>query len=76
VLEKIVVLLKDGTEVPVNIKELLSNGADPDIVEKELNTKLESLELYIQNVNFYIDIDQIEKTVQQETDRILNKFKL
>jgi hypothetical protein len=71
-----VVLLKDGTEVPVNIKELLSNGADPDIVEKELNTKLESLELYIQNVNFYIDIDQIEKTVQQETDRILNKFKL
>jgi hypothetical protein len=69
-------LLKDGTEVPVNIKELLSNGADPDIVEKELNTKLESLELYIQNVNFYIDIDQIEKTVQQETDRILNKFKL
>lgn len=76
VLEKIVVFLKDGTEVPVNIKELLSQGADPDLVEKELNTKLEALELYIKNVNFYIDLEQIEKTVQQETDRILNKFKL
>ena len=76
VLEKIVVFLKDGTEVPVNIKELLSQGADPDLVEKQLNTKLEALELYIQNVNFYIDLEQIEKTIQQETDRILNKFKL
>lgn len=76
VLEKIVVFLKDGTEVPVNIKELLKQGADPDVVEKELNSKLEALELYIQNVNFYIDLEQIEKTVQQETDKILNKFKL
>lgn len=76
VLEKIVVFLKDGTEVPVNIKELLRDGADPIAVEKELNTKLEALEIYIQNVNFYIDIEQIEKTVQTETDRILNKFKL
>ena len=76
VLEKIVVFLKDGTEVPVNIKELLKQGADPDVVEKELNNKLEALELYIQNVNFYIDLEQIEKTVQQETDKILNKFKL
>ena len=76
VLERIVVFLKDGTEVPVNIKELLKSGADPDLVEKELNNKLESLEIYINNVNFYIDIEQIEKTVQPETDRILSKFKL
>lgn len=76
VLERIVVFLKDGTEVPVNIKELLKDGADPNLVEKELNSKLEALEMYIENVNFYIDIEQIEKTVQQETDRILNKFKL
>lgn len=76
VLEKIVVFLKDGTEVPVNIKELLQEGADPNLVEKELNNKLEALEIYIKNVNFYIDIEQIEKTIQQETDRILNKFKL
>lgn len=76
VLEKIVVFLKDGTEVPVNIKELLSEGADPNEVEKELNNRLEALEIYIKNVNFYIDIDQIEKTIQPETDKILTKFKL
>lgn len=75
-LERIVVNLKDGTSVPVNIKELLAGGADPDFVEKELNKKLDALELYIHNINFFIDIDQIEKTVQPETDKILSKLNL
>ena len=76
VLEKIVVLLKDGTEVPVNIKELLASGLEPEFIEKELNDKLASLEAYIHNVNFYIDLEQIEKTIQPETDKLLNILKL
>lgn len=76
VLEKLIVNLKDGTTVPIDIKELLGTGIDPDIVEAELNKKLESLEQYIANVDFYIDLDKIEATVQTETDKILAKLKL
>ena len=57
VIERLTVILKDGSEVPINIKELLSAGADPDEVEKELNSKLEKIEAYIENVNYYLDID-------------------
>jgi hypothetical protein len=76
ILEKLIVNLKDGTSVPIDIKELLSTGADPDLVESELNKKLESLEQYILNVDFYIDIDKIKDTIQPETDKILAKLKL
>lgn len=71
VLESLTVHLKDGTLVTINIKEILADGADPDEVEDRVNLKLEELDSYIDNVDFFVDIDVIQKTIQPETDRIL-----
>ncbi len=74
VLEKLMVYLKDGTMVTVDIKRLLAEGADPDEIEKHVSTRLDELDLYIDNVDFFVDIDLVEKTVQPETDRLLSKL--
>lgn len=74
VLEKLIVALKDGTQVVVDIKKLLAEGADPDEVELHVNTRLDELDDYIDNVDFFVDIDLVEATVQPETDKLLSKL--
>ena len=74
VLEKLMVNLKDGTQVVVDIKRLLAEGADPDEVELHVNTRLDDLDDYIDNVDFFVDIDLVEATVQPETDKLLSKL--
>ena len=74
VLEKLIVALKDGTQVVVDIKRLLAEGADPDEVELHVNTRLDELDDYIDNVDFFVDIDLVEATVQPETDKLLSKL--
>ena len=74
VLEKLIVALKDGTQVVVDIKRLLAEGADPDEAELHVNTRLDELDDYIDNVDFFVDIDLVEATVQPETDKLLSKL--
>jgi hypothetical protein len=68
VLEKLIVALKDGTQVVVDIKRLLAEGADHEEVELHVNTRLDELDDYIDNVDFFVDIDLVEATIQPETD--------
>lgn len=74
VLDKLSVNLKDGTTVVVDIKKLLAEGMDHETLEQHVNTRLEELDMYIENVDFFVDLDMVEKTVQPETDRLLNKL--
>lgn len=74
VLERMIVHLKDGTDVEVNIKELISTGIDPSQIEDRVNKRLEDLENYIINVDFFVDIESVERTVQPETDKLLSKL--
>jgi hypothetical protein len=74
VLEKLAVYLKDGTIVTVDVKTLLSQGADPDEIEQHVSQRLEELDLYIDNVDFFVDIDLVERTIQPETDKLLSKL--
>ena len=60
--------------VTVDIKRLLAEGADPDEIEQHVSNRLDELDLYIDNVDFFVDIDLVEKTVQPETDRLLSKL--
>ncbi len=57
ILEKLNVHLKDGTVVTVDIKKLLAEGADPDDIEEHVTSRLEDLDMYIDNVDFFVDID-------------------
>lgn len=74
VLEKLLIYLKDGTVVTVDIKKILSEGNDHDEVEMHINRRLAELEDYIDNVDFFVDIESVERTVQPETDKILSKL--
>lgn len=70
-LESINVNLIDGTVVNIDIKELINNGHDPDDIEQLLDLKLKSLDHIIDDVDFFVSIDDVVKTVQPITDRIL-----
>lgn len=70
-LESICVNLKDGTAVTVDIKQLLAEGYNPDALEQEINQKLEALDEIIDDVDFYISVESVAKTVQPITDNLL-----
>ena len=73
-LESITVNLKDGTSVLVDIKELISEGNLPEDVEYMVNTKLAALDEIIADVDFYISIDSVAKTIQPITDKLLKNL--
>lgn len=70
-LESITVNLKDGTSVKVDIKQLISEGNHPDDVEYMINTKLKALDDIIEDVDFFISVESVAKTVQPITDNLL-----
>lgn len=70
-LESITVNLKDGTSVNVDIRQLINEGNDPQIVEYLVNSKLEALDHIINDVDFFINLDSVAKTIQPITDSIL-----
>ena len=74
VLEHISVQLIDGTNITINVKELIDDGHDPIEIETLLDEKFNTLDEYIKNVDFFIDIDKVVNTVQPETDKVLKNL--
>ena len=71
VLEHISVELVDGTNITINIKDLISAGQDPLEIEAMSDEKFNELDQYIKNVDFFVDIDKVKDAVQPETDKVL-----
>jgi len=71
ILQRIIVKLIDGTDINIDITQLLENGSNPDDIEELLNAKFEDLDEFIENVDFFIDIDKVVNAVQPETDKVL-----
>ena len=73
-LEKIHVNLIDGTQVEIDIVELLNEGMDPDVVKDEINSRLHKMDSIIKDVDFFISIENVAKAVQPVTDNILKNL--
>jgi uncharacterized membrane protein YqiK len=73
-IQVVTVNLIDGTQVDVDIRELLAEGFSNDEIEVMLNTRLQALDNVIKDVDFFINIDSVAKTVQPVTDDILKNF--
>jgi hypothetical protein len=73
-LEKIHVNLIDGSQVEIDILELLEEGMDPDFVRDEINERLQKMDHIIKDVDFFISIEAVVKTVQPVTDNILKNL--
>lgn len=71
VLRSVIVNLKDGTCVEINTAQMLDEGADPDMVEHLINSRLTALENYIDDVDFHISVDSVAKYIQPITDNLL-----
>lgn len=67
----ITVNLIDGTKIKIDIQDLLDEGNDPKVLEEMLDLKFKTMDHIIQDIDFYINIDNIAKTVQPITDQIL-----
>ncbi len=74
VLEKLIVALKDGTQVVVDIKRLLAEGNDPDELELSIKQKLKALDNIITDIDFFISVTAVQKVVQPATDEILKNL--
>jgi len=74
VLQYIKVNLEDGTIVDINIQELLAEGYSPEEVQSRLNERLSSLDEYIVDVDFFIDIDATAAIVQNVTNILLKNL--
>jgi hypothetical protein len=73
-LECLIVNLNDGTQVKIDIRLMLEEGADPLELELHINERLDSLDHIIQDVDFYINVDEVRKTVQPATDQLLKNL--
>jgi hypothetical protein len=73
-MERVVVSLTDGTTVIIDIKAMLAEGADPDFLKIHLDERLDSLDHIIEDVDFYVNVDEVRKTVQPLTDSILKNL--
>ena len=70
----ITVNLIDGSKVKIDVKELINEGNDPDMLEELLDKKLREMDAYIEDIDFYINIDDVARTVQPITDHILKNL--
>ena len=73
-LESITVNLADGTLVDINVRELLEEGNDPDVLEKMIKVKLKTLDHIIDDIDFYISVAAVQKVVQPATDEFLKNL--
>ena len=71
VLDSISVNLKDGTSVNIYVRELLKDGEDPQTLEVEIQRRLDEMDDIIQDVDFYVSVPALSKTIQPVTDEIL-----
>jgi len=73
-LESLTVNLLDNTKVNINIRELLEEGKKPRDIERLINSKLEALDNLIVDVDFFICIDSVAKTISPMTDKVLKNI--
>lgn len=70
-LQAISVNLIDGTNIRINIVELIADGNDPDFLDKVIRKKINDLESIIKSVDFFVSINAVAETVQPITDEML-----
>ena len=73
-LKSMTVNLADGTRVDIDIRELLEKGFDPFVIEEQINSRLDQLDDYIQNVDMYICIDTVASVVSPITEKLLKNL--
>ena len=70
-LQGITINLIDGTQVDIDIQELLAEGFTPEELEQRITDRLSTLDDIVKNVDFFISVDHVAQAVQPITDNLL-----
>lgn len=68
------VKLIDGSNISIDIKQMLDAGYSSRDLEVMLDNKFNELESYIEDIDYFVSIDDVVSTVQPITDQILKKL--
>lgn len=74
VLERMIIKLIDGSRINIDIMALIAEGGDPSDIEEHLQNRLTDLENVIEDIDFFVNIDMVVKTVQPKTDQLLGRL--
>ncbi len=74
VIDRLSVNMVDGTTIIIDIREMLAAGTEPTVIHVELQKKLAEMDLYINDIDFHINIDAVVNTIQPATDKILKNL--
>ena len=73
-IKRIVIKLVGGRRRYLNITTLRRKGLNPLELEQILNDKLAEYDGFIENVDFFVDVEAVAEMVQPDTDGLLGKF--
>lgn len=74
-IDHIDVRLVDGSIVEIDVKGMLNDGENPNKLEKEITSKIKSLDHIIDDVDMYVNVDSVVKTVSTVTKKLFKDFK-
>ena len=72
-LDNVIINFVDGSQVTVDIQEMLDDGMDPEQIEIRLNARLSSLGNVIKDLDFHIVRDRIISTISLTTEKLLKR---
>lgn len=74
-IKKVVIKLHGKRQQTINLATLKRQGLDIEEVEIILSRKLSDLGDEVRDIEFVVDVTEVAKIVQPETDKLLEKLK-
>lgn len=74
-IKKVVVKLHGKKQRTINLATLKRQGLDMDELESVLTRTLTELGDEVRDIDFVVDVSEVAKIVQPETDKLLEKLK-
>ena len=74
-LEAVVINLIDGTQININIKDLIDEGMTSIEIEHRLSSQIVGLDNYIKEVDFHIIREKVVDTISLTTKELLKRVR-
>lgn len=73
-IKKFVCRLEGKKQHTINVQILFKQGLEPEEVEEVVTRKMNELDIIMTSFEIVLNVEAIAKTVQPETDKLLNRL--
>lgn len=73
-IKKFVCRLEGKKQHTINVQALFKQGLEPEEAEEIVTRKMNELDIIMTSFEIVLNVEAIAKTVQPETDKLLNKL--